>query len=191
MRLLFLLTLVVLGPIVRAADLSADSSQQGDMDISITLDATEQSGSANATVRMHAPREVVWNLITSCPEAMSMIPGLIACSVLETAADQSWQRIRHVMNYSWYVPTVTYEMRATYQKPARVAIERVSGDLRVLRGSWDLTVDGDYTIARYKVDLAPGFWVPRWVVHAALKRDLPKMLRSLRARAETVQSSRH
>jgi hypothetical protein len=93
------------------------------------------------------------------------------------------------MNYSWYVPTVTYEIRATYQKPAHVAIERISGDLRTLRGSWDLTSDGDFTLAHYSVDLAPGFWVPRWVVHAALRRDLPKMLRSLRARAEEVQAA--
>lgn len=191
MRLLFLTAFLALAQAARAADLPADAAQQGDIDVSVALDAAEQSGSANATERIHAHREVVWKLITSCPEAMSMIPGLIACTVLETAPDQSWQRIRHVMNYSWYVPTVTYEMRASYQRPAHVAIERVSGDLRVLRGSWDLQEDGEYTIAHYKVDLAPGFWVPRWVVHAALKRDLPKMLRSLRSRAEALQDSQH
>jgi Polyketide cyclase / dehydrase and lipid transport len=187
-RLLFLSALLSLAQATRAADFSA-STPQDDIDVSVSLDAAEQSGSANASVRMHASREVVWSLIISCPEAMSMIPGLIACNVLETAADQSWQRIRHVMSYSWYVPTVTYEMRASYQKPVHVAIERVSGDLRILSGSWDLQEDGAYTIARYKLDLAPGFWVPRWVVHAALKRDLPKMLRSLRSRAEALQVS--
>jgi Polyketide cyclase / dehydrase and lipid transport len=189
-RLLFLSALLTLAQAARPADFAADAPQD-DIEMSVSLDAAEQSGSANAAVRVHARREVVWALITSCPEAMSMIPGLVACSVIETAPDQSWQLIRHVMNYSWYVPTVTYEIRASYQKPAHLAIERVSGDLRVLRGSWDLQDDGDYTIARYKVDLAPGFWVPRWVVHAALKRDLPKMLRSLRSRAEAVQNSPH
>lgn len=169
----------------------AQLSLGDDIDVAVSLDAAEQSGSASATVRMHASREIVWALITSCPEAMSMIPGLIACNVMETAPDLSWQRIRHVMNYSWYVPTVTYDFRATYQKPAHVAIERLSGDLRILRGSWDLRGEGDYTVAHYMVDLAPGFWVPRWVVHVALRRDLPKMLRSLRSRAEAVQRGVH
>lgn len=172
-------------------DFEHESAQSGDIEVSVALDSSEQSGSANATVRIHARREVVWDLITSCTEALRLVPGLMACSVLETAADQSWQLIRHVLNYSWYVPTVTYEIRATYQKPAHVAIERISGDLRSLRGSWDLASDGDYTLAHYSVDLAPGFWVPRWVVHAALRRDLPKMLRSLRARAEEVQAAQH
>jgi hypothetical protein len=189
--LLIVLALLMPARVVCAMDFEQESAQPGDIDVSVALDSGEQSGSAKATVRMHARREVVWALITSCPEAMDMIPGLIACNVLETAPDQSWQRIRHVMNYSWYVPTVAYEIRASYQKPVHVAIERVSGDLRILRGSWDLQSDGEFTVAHYTVDLAPGFWVPRWVVHAALRRDLPKMLRSLRSRAEAVQAGQH
>jgi Polyketide cyclase / dehydrase and lipid transport len=172
------------------ADLAKESAQHGDIDVAVSLDARQQSGSANATVRIHASREVVWSLITSCAEALRLVPGLVACDVMETAPDRSWQRIRHVMDYSWYVPKLTYEIRATYDQPSRVSIERISGDLLILNGSWGLQSDGDYTIAHYAVDLAPGFWVPQWIVRAALRRDLPKMLRALRARAEFVQSQK-
>jgi len=109
--------------------------------------------------------------------------------VLEIAQDQSWQKIRHVMNYSWYVPKLTYVIRATYDRPAMVTIERISGDLRTLRGSWELKSDGDYTIAHYTVDLAPGFWVPHWVVRTVLRKDLPRMLRALRSRAEGMPTA--
>jgi hypothetical protein len=117
-------------------------------------------------VRIHASRDVIRSLIKSCSEALRLVPGLVACTVLETAPDQSWQIIRHVLDYSWYVPKLTYEIRATYDDPTRVSIERISGDLSVLKGSWYLQSDGDYTIAHYAV---------------------PKMLRALRARAESVQ----
>jgi hypothetical protein len=172
------------------ADLAKESAQHGDIDVAVVLDAGQQSGSASATVRIHASREVIWSLITSCAEALHLVPGLIACDVMETAPDRSWQRIRHVMDYSWYVPKLIYEIRATYEPPARVSIERVSGDLLILKGAWALQSDGDYTIARYTVNLAPGFWVPQWIVRAALRRDLPKMLRALRGRAEAVQSQK-
>jgi hypothetical protein len=43
-------------------------------------------------------------------------------------------------------------------------------------------------VAHYTVSLSPGFWVPHWLVRAALKRDLPKMLRALKSRAETLAS---
>jgi Polyketide cyclase / dehydrase and lipid transport len=173
-----------------AANLAQESAQHGDIEVAVSLDAAEQSGSASASVRIHARREVVWSLITSCTEALHLVPGLVACEVMETAPDRSWQRIRHVMDYSWYTPKLHYEIRASYDRPSRVSIERISGDLRVLRGSWALQSDGEETVAHYAVDLAPGFWVPRWVVRAALRRDLPKMLRALRTRAEFLENQK-
>jgi hypothetical protein len=53
-----------------------------------------------------------------------------------------------------------------------------------------LQSDGDYTIANYTIALAPGFWVPHWLVRAALRHDLPKMVRALRARAEFLQGQK-
>jgi hypothetical protein len=189
-RLLPIVFLLFAAYAAPAADLAQESTQHGDLDITVSLDAREQSGSARASVRIHARREVVWSLITSCTEALHLVPGLKACDVMETAPDRSWQRIRHVMENSWYAPRLTYEIRANYDEPSRVSIERVSGDLARLRGSWELQSDGADTVAQYAVDLAPGFWVPRWIVRAALRRDLPKMLRALRTRAELVQKQK-
>jgi Polyketide cyclase / dehydrase and lipid transport len=173
-----------------AADLAQESAQHGDLEVAVSLDPGEQSGSASASIRIHARREVIWQLITSCAEALHLVPGLVACDVMQTAPDRSWQRIRHVIDYSWYIPKLTYEFRASYEQPSQVSIERISGDLRTLRGSWVLQSDGDYTIAHYTLVLAPGFWVPHWIVRAALRRDLPKMLRALRTRAEAEQAGK-
>jgi len=186
-----IIVLLCLGVHAAAApNLAQESAQHGDIEVAVSLDAGEQSGSASASVRIHARREVVWSLITSCTEALHLVPGLVACDVMETAPDRSWQRIRHVMDYSWYTPKLHYEILASYDRPSRVSIERISGDLRVLRGSWALQSDGEETVAHYAVDLAPGFWVPRWIVRAALRRDLPKMLRALRTRAEFLENQK-
>jgi hypothetical protein len=185
---LLLTCFVFAGASALGADLAQEAEQHGDIEVGVSLDAAEQTGNASATIRIHARPEVVWSLITSCDEALHLVPGLVRCNVLETAQDGSWQRIRHVLDYSWYVPKLTYEIRATYDKPTRVDIERIAGDLRILRVSWTLQSDGAYTVAHYVVDLAPGFWVPHWIVRVALRRDLPKMLRALRSRAEFVQN---
>jgi hypothetical protein len=162
-----------------------ETEEHSDIDVSVSLDSSEQSGKAHATVRIHAPREAVWKLITSCPEERDMVPGLLECTVLETAPDGSWQRIRQVLDYSWYAPKLTYQLKATYTPPQRVTVERLTGDLRELRGSWVLESSGGDTVANYSVELSTGFWVPHWLVRAALRRDLPKMLRALRSRAES------
>ena len=139
---------------------------------------------ASATLMIHAPRETVWAILTSCQEALRMVPGLTDCRVLDTAPDGSWQLVRQVIDYSWYVPKLTYVLRATYEYPAHIFIERESGDLRALKSSWYLEADGEFTVIRHSLEVTPGFWVPRWLVRIALKHDLPKMMGTLRTRAE-------
>jgi carbon monoxide dehydrogenase subunit G len=139
----------------------------------------------SATIKIHARRETVWALLTSCATALALVPGLQECQVVDTAADGSWQLIRQVIDYSWYVPKLTYVLRDTYDYPRRILVQRESGDLRTLQASWYLEADGEFTVLRYSLDVAPGFWVPRWLVRIALKHDLPKMLRALRTRAES------
>jgi len=180
-------SLLLISAVSARADVANDAEEHGDVEVSVALDPSAQSGRAVAAVRIHARREVVWPLATSCGEALKMVPGLVGCEVLETAPDKSWQLIRHVLDYSWYVPRLTYVLRAAYDYPARVSIERVSGDLSLLKGSWYFESDGEFTVAHYSLELAPGFWVPRWLVRAALRHDLPKLLRALRERAESSQ----
>jgi hypothetical protein len=112
------------------------------------------------------------------------VPGLVSCEVIATAPDGSSQLIRQSVDYSWLLPRLTYEIRADYEYPTRLSIERVAGDLRKLECSWYLKADGDYTVAYYSLDLTPGIWVPHWMVRLALRHDLPKMLREMRSRAE-------
>jgi Polyketide cyclase / dehydrase and lipid transport len=139
----------------------------------------------SATIRVHARRETVWALLTSCATALDLVQGLKECQVLDTAPDGSWQLVRQVMDYSWYVPKLTYVLRDTYAYPRSILIQRESGDLRTIKASWYLEADGEFTVLRYSLEVAPGFWVPRWLVRIALKHDLPKTLRALRTRAES------
>lgn len=178
--------MLTLAGAVRAA-VAGDAEQHGDIVVAVTLDPTAQSGRASATVRIHAARRIVWSLLTSCVDAVKLVPGLVDCTVVRTAPDRSWQLIRQVIDYSWYVPRLTFVFKAHYRYPERISIERVSGDLKVLRSGWDLEEDGDFTIAHYSLTLAPGFWVPHWLVRVALRHDLPKMLRALRSLAESTR----
>jgi len=175
---------MLLDPCARAA-LAPEGEPPGDVDVRVVLATDQQSGKADASIRIHASRETIWALITNCRDALTLVPGLEGCDVISSAPDGS-QIIRHRLNYSWYVPKLTYELRAVYQKPMQVSVDRISGDLKKLHVSWTLTAAGEDTIAHYAIELTPGFWVPHWVVRVALRRDLPKMLLSLRARAEAA-----
>ena len=179
------LLILLFALMAQAGESADDQPRPGDQPLAVVLGAGEQSGEARATIRIHAKRDIVWALLTSCAEAIKIVPGLDVCEVRQTAPDRSWSILHQVMEYSLLLPRVAYDVRATYERPESIAFERISGDLITLRGSWRLQSDGDYTIAHYVFAFEPGFWVPHWMVRAALKRDLPKMLRSLRAHAES------
>ena len=48
----------------------------------------------SATIRVHARRETVWALLTSCATALELVQGLKECQVLDTAPDGSWQLVK-------------------------------------------------------------------------------------------------
>lgn len=175
---------------LHAAGAAPELPSVDDFALAVTMSANDQGGTASATIRIHASPAVLWEVLTSCPEAVQIVPGLRQCVVEETAPDHSWQRIHQIMDYSWYLPRVSYEIRATYRMPNSITFEKVAGDLLRLRGSWEVRGDGEYSIASYNVEFEPGIWVPRWFVRSALKRDLPKMLRALRDHAEAAHQPR-
>jgi Polyketide cyclase / dehydrase and lipid transport len=164
------------------AAVAAGAGQGEDADVPVVQ--------SSASLKIHASRETVWAVLTSCHEQLGMVPGLIGCEVVDTAPDGSWQLIRQVVDYSWLVPRVTYVLRARYDYPAHIDIERESGDLRMLKSSWYLDADGESTVVRYSLEVTPGFWVPRWLVRIALKHDLPKMLSTLSSRSESALEAR-
>jgi uncharacterized protein YndB with AHSA1/START domain len=138
-----------------------------------------------AAIEIDAPAERVFRTMTDCAQALKFVPHLTRCSVLETAPDGSWQIILHEVSY-WFVPRASYVFRADYEPFERVRFSAVRGDFEVNEGVWELLPrrDGAATVVTYRARVVPRFFVPRWLVLASLKRDLPELLQGLRARCE-------
>lgn len=154
-----------------------------------TLGGTGQRIEGTAMVRIHAPRSAIFAILGSCPQALKIVPGLESCEVRERAADGSSARVWQVMNYSRLLPRVRVEVLAKYSPPGAVTFERVAGDEVTLRGAWTLDLDGDVTVAHYSFLFEPAYWLPHWILRAVIRRDLPRMLESLRVAAESGGSA--
>jgi len=144
------------------------------------------AGSFRAAIEIEAPAEKVFRTMTDCAQALKFVPHLIHCTVLETAPDGSWQTIEHEVNYGWYLPRASYVFRAAYEPFERVSFTSVRGDFRENDGVWELSPrrDGAATLVTYRAQVAPRFFVPRWMVLASMKHDLPALMQGLRARCE-------
>ena len=150
------------------------------------IDADRPRGRIRAAVRINAPPEAIWSIVTDCRQALSFVPGLKRCRRIDGAADGSWQDVEHEVRYSWLLPTVRYVFRAVYDRPHRIDFHRVSGDLKEEEGTWLLTqtADGAGTVVQYEVYVDPGFWIPQALLAHSLRKDIPAVLTGLRECAE-------
>jgi carbon monoxide dehydrogenase subunit G len=185
------LTLVLLQPSVAASPgewIANPAIQQrlaaGDVVVAASIDPAHPRGRVRAAVRIKAPPEAIWSIVTDCRQAVAFVPGLRHCRRIDGAPDGSWQDVEHEVRYSWLLPSVRYVFRAVYERPNRIDFHRISGDLKQEEGTWLLTADGAGTVVEYEVYLDPGFWIPQALVTRSLRRDIPAVLTGLRACVE-------
>jgi hypothetical protein len=161
----------------------------GQVAVHVAFDGDGSRVLVNAAVRIKAPPEVIWRVLTDCDHAASFIPGVKRCRRVQSAPDGSWEVIEQESKYSWLMPSVTTIVHADYKRPQRIDFKRVSGDLKDEQGTWLLEREGhaasDAMTVEYELHVDPGFWVPRVLVRHSLRTELPAALAALRARAES------
>jgi hypothetical protein len=142
-----------------------------------------------AAVQIDAPPELVFRTLTDCAQALRFVPHLKRCVVLGTAADRSWQEVEQIVDYGWLAPRAHYAFRAEYEGFERIRFSNLRGDFHENHGVWELRAleDGRQTLVTYRARIVPAFYVPRWMMRSMLKRDLPDLMRGLRARSEAAR----
>jgi hypothetical protein len=170
---------------VRAADSQA-RLQAGEVVVQSGFDAQQASVHVDAAVRIQAPAQAIWPLITRCDSASLLIPGLRHCKELSSAPDGSWAVVEHDIKFAAMLPIVHSVFHADYQAPFRMDFHRIAGDMKDEVGTWTLqpSADGQSTTIEYRVAMQPGFFVPHTMVRHSLKKQLPAALIALRKRAE-------
>ena len=170
----------------------AQLSQLKDGNILVDVQRSEKQpkGMVNALVLIDASPEPIWKIMTDCPQAPTFIPGLKSCKVLESG--KNWEIIRHEVKWIWFFPTISYVFRADYKINRRIDFVKIKGDLREMRGSWQLLpLNGaSRTVVNYKIYLDPSFFIPQWLVERSLMTDLPNLLAALRKKVHNSLSNR-
>lgn len=158
----------------------------GEIIVQADIDSSGASGHARAAVWIAAPREQVYVWMTDCPKALTFVPRMTGCTILDTGPAKGSALIAHEVNYSWFLPRMHYVFRARNTYPSQVDFEEVSGDLAINRGSWRLAAvpDAAHTLVIYEVRIKPRLYVPQWLVRRSLRKDLPELLTALRRVSE-------
>lgn len=184
-------------PGLRAADFELTPAEtkrvdKHDIVIRAALDPGARRGTVRAAMLIDAPPAVVFQMMTSCADALEYVPHLRVCRVSERAPDGAWELVEHEIDFGWYAPRVKYVFRADLVTDRSIAFRQVSGDFKANHGIWEFEPadSGRRTLLRYRVYMDPPSYIPNWLARSTFKRELPLMLTQLRRHCEAEQLQR-
>lgn len=134
-----------------------------------------------------APPRAIWDVLRACEVAPEYVPNVSSCRRLEELDGGRAEVFVQTIKPIFFMPTFEHVFRLDYTPYTRIDVSRVSGPIAHMRGTWWLLPQASgRTLLVYELELDPGMPVPRFMVRATLKRDLPKVMTAVRDRAEAA-----
>ena len=156
----------------------------GDPIVRVEPDISGRNAAAHVfgAIKINASLEDVWATMVDCDQAPEFVPNLISCEIIEAAEDGAYDIRKHIITYSFIGLRIENIFRSDYKPYSEIAFKLVGGDLERQEGVWSLGAsdEGEATLVIYDAYVALGKPVPRFLVRRGMRKDMPKVLLSLR-----------
>ncbi len=135
-------------------------------------------------ILIDAPVQEVWDMVNDKEAAPSYVKSLLRCRIV--GRGEAYMMVEQEMKMNGLPGTFTYIVKHAMKPMQRVDFERVSGDLRDIRGSWQFipVEEGTKTMLIYSLHVDPGRLVPQTFVRRSMLKNLPKALYSIKTQVE-------
>jgi hypothetical protein len=141
-------------------------------------------------VEVDAPATAIWDVLKACEVSPEYVPNVQSCTKLEELDGGHAELFQQTIKPVFFLPTFEHLFRLDYTPYTRIDVNRVSGPIARLQGTWWLVPeDNGRILLVYELALDPGMPIPRFLVRSTLKRDLPRVLAAVRERAEAAAPS--
>jgi hypothetical protein len=137
-------------------------------------------------VKVTAPVPAIWNVLKDCPRSAEYTPNIVSCRSLEILDNGRAELFTQTIKIAFFVPAFDHVFQLSYDPYRHIGVHRVSGPINVLDGNWWLVPQADGSVLlvnELAIDI--GLPVPRFLVRATMRREIPKMLTGIRDRAQT------
>ena len=136
-------------------------------------------------VKVTAPIPTLWDVLKDCPRSAEYTPNIVSCRSLEILDDGRAELFTQTIKIAFFVPAFEHVFRLSYDPYTHIGVHRVSGPINVLDGNWWLLPQTDgrvLLVNELAIDI--GLPIPRFLVRATMRREVPKMLLGIRDRAQ-------
>jgi hypothetical protein len=136
-------------------------------------------------VKVSASVPTLWDVLKDCPRSAEYTPNIVSCHSLEILDDGRAELFTQTIKIAFFIPAFEHVFRLSYDPYTHIGVHRVSGPIDVLDGNWWLVPQTDGSVLlvnELAIDI--GLPIPRFLVRATMRREVPKMLTGIRDRAE-------
>jgi len=167
--------------------LDHDVIAAGEVQVYVEHSERPLTAEVKVAVEVDAPATAIWDVLKACEISPEYVPNVQSCTKVEELDGGRAQLFKQTIKPIFFMPTFEHVFRLDYTPYTRIDVNRVSGPIAHLQGSWWLVpeVNGRILLV-YEISLDPGMPIPRFMVRATLKHDLPKVLAAVRERAEAA-----
>jgi hypothetical protein len=136
-------------------------------------------------VKVSASVPALWDVLKDCPRSAEYTPNIVSCRSLEILDDGRAELFTQTIKIAFFVPAFEHVFRLSYDPYTHIGVHRVSGPIDVLDGNWWLVPqEGGGVLLVNELAIDIGLPVPRFLVRATMRREVPKMLAGIRDRAQ-------
>jgi len=136
-------------------------------------------------VKVTAPLTRLWDVLKDCPASAEYTPNIVSCRSLEVLENGRAELFTQTIKIAFFLPSFEHVFRLDYAPYTHIGVHRVSGPIDVLDGNWWLVPqEGGAILLLNELAIDIGLPIPRFLVRATMRREVPKMLQGIRDRSE-------
>ena len=167
--------------------LDHDVIAAGEVQVYVEHSERPLTAEVKVAVEVDAPATAIWDVLKACEISPEYVPNVQSCTKVEELDGGRAELFKQTIKPVFFLASFEHVFRLDYTPYTRIDVNRVSGPIAHLQGSWWLVpeVNGRILLV-YEISLDPGMPIPRFMVRATLKHDLPKVLAAVRERAEAA-----
>ena len=167
--------------------LDRDAIAAGEVQAYVLHSDRPATAEIQVAVEIDAPATAIWDVLKACEISPEYVPNVQSCTKLEELDGGRAELFKQTIKPVFFLAPFEHVFRLDYTPYTRIDVNRVSGPIAHLQGTWWLLPQANGRILLvYELALDPGMPIPRFLVRATLKRDLPKVLAAVRERAEAA-----
>lgn len=141
--------------------------------------------SVDTAALIRASTEDIWDVLTACEIAPEYVSNVVSCESIEVIDDGRAELFVQTIKPIFFVPRFEHVFRLDYLPPDRINVTRVSGPIERMDGSWWIVPQPEGPVLLlHSMEVDPGFPIPRFMLRAAMRKELTTIMEAVRHVAE-------